>query len=117
MHEITSRLREAALAVPEATEGVACEGTPLEKHTVKVRNKAFLFLGRADAMLKLVESLDEAVRLAAEDPDHYKVGAHGWVTIRFDVDGDPPLERLLRWIDESRRAIGPKRRGGSRPLP
>lgn len=111
MHPTTSALRDAAIGHPDTTEGVACEGTAVEKRTVKTGGKAFLFLGPADAMLKLADSLAEAEGLALADPDHYRVGAHGWVTVRFDPDADPPIERLVRWIGESRRTVAtPKRR-------
>ena len=101
-------LRALALRYPEAQEGVACEGTPLEKRTVKARNKAFVFLGVADAMVKLRESLAEAEKLASKEPGHYKVGAHGWVTVTLSGDEPPPLDVLERWIDESYRLIANK---------
>jgi hypothetical protein len=100
-------LRRFALRYPEAQEGVACEGTAAEKRTVKVRNKAFLFLGPADVMLKLGESAAEAAELASKEPSRYKVGAHGWVTVKFAADESPPLDVLKRWIDESYRLLAP----------
>ena len=93
-------LRRAALRHPDVHEGVSCEGTSLEKRTVKAHNKAFVFLGVADVMVKLRASLPEARRLAKKEPARYKAGAHGWVTARLDGDG-PPLAQLERWIDES----------------
>ena len=45
-----SVMRSAALKLEGVEEGVACEGTPLQRHTVKVNGKAFLFLGLGDAM-------------------------------------------------------------------
>jgi hypothetical protein len=97
-----------ALRYPEAEEGVACEGTAAEKRTIKARGKAFLFLGVTEAMLKLRESLAEATDLAAEEPNRYCVGAHGWITITFGDTRSPALERLLRWVDESYRLLAPK---------
>lgn len=102
-------LRQAALKYPEAEEGIACAGTSLEKRTIKVRNKAFLFLGAADAMLKLQESIPEATKLAEGEPTRYKVGASGWVTIKFDGENALPLDVLTRWIDESYRLLAPKK--------
>src|SRR5688572_15785556 len=81
--DVSRALRSAALRFPEAEEGIACEGTALEKRTIKARNKAFLFLGATDAMLKLHDSVAEATKLASKQPDRYKVGAHGWVTVSF----------------------------------
>ena len=100
-------LRKLALRYPEAQEGIACEGTTIERRTVKARNKAFVFLGLNDAMLKLHESLTEATHLASKEPSRYKVGAHGWVTVTFGND-ESMLEVLKRWIDESYRLIVPK---------
>src|SRR5688572_27526049 len=102
-------LRRAALRHPEVHEGVSCEGTSLEKRTVKAGSKAFVFLGVADVMVKLKDSLPEAIRLAKKDPARYRTGAHGWVTARLTPDDDqsPPLALLERWIDESYQlAIG-----------
>ncbi|MSU77670.1 MAG: MmcQ/YjbR family DNA-binding protein [Gemmataceae bacterium] len=105
--DATQSLRDAALRYPETSEGIACEGTALERRTIKVRNKAFLFLGANDAMLKLSESVAEATDLATKEPGRCKVGAHGWVTVTFQAD-NAEMERLLRWIDESYRLFAPK---------
>jgi len=94
-------LRRAALRHPDVHEGVSCEGTSLEKRTVKAHNKAFVFLGVADLMVKLRASLSEARRLAKKEPARYKAGAHGWVTFRLDGEETAPLAMLERWIDES----------------
>jgi hypothetical protein len=110
-------LRTLALAYPEVGEGVACEGTALEKSTFKARNKAFLFLGTADMMVKLGDSLAEAVGLASEEPDRYKVGAHGWVTVSFDDRELPPIDLLERWIDESYRLIAARQLVAMLPSP
>ena len=96
-------LQEIALRLPQAEVGVACAGTAQEKRTVKARGKAFLFLGPADAMLKLGPSLPEASERAAREPGRYKVGAHGWVTVT--TDGEAPLDLLERWIEESYRVV------------
>ena len=99
-------LRTLGLQYPEAHEGIACEGTAVEKRTVRARDKAFLFVGAEEAMFKLGDSLPEATRLASQAPDRCKVGAHGWVTVR-DVDAIPDGV-LERWVDESYRLIAPK---------
>jgi predicted DNA-binding protein (MmcQ/YjbR family) len=108
MSDPAKSLRELALRYPEAQEGVSCAGTALEKPTVMVRNKAFLFLGKADVMVKLRDSLADAARLAEKEPGRYKAGAHGWVTVTFSDGKAPPLELLEKWIDESYRAIANK---------
>jgi hypothetical protein len=102
-----SILRSLALSYPDTAEGVACAGTALEKRTIKVRNKAFLFLGAKDAMLKLGDSLPQATQLARQQPQQCKVGAHGWVTVALG-DETVPIDVLRRWIEESYRLLAPK---------
>jgi YjbR len=109
-------LLKLALRYPEAQEGIACQGTAAEKRTVKARNKAFLFVGPTNAMVKLRESLAEAAELASKDPNRYKVGALGWVTVTFGSDGSPPLDVLERWIDESYRLLMPSQLVALLPL-
>lgn len=101
-------LRQAALQYPETHEGIACEGTALEKRTIKARNKAFVFLGATDAMFKVGASISEINALAAKEPTRYKIGAHGWTTVTFGDTSTLPLDHLTRWLDESYRLIAPK---------
>ncbi len=98
-------LRKVALRFPGTEEGVACEGTPIESRTVKARNKAFLFIRVDHARLKLRESLPAATRLAAKEPEHFQVGAGGWVKATFSNDWAVPLDILERWIGESYRLV------------
>ena len=93
-------LRKLALEFPGTEEGVACEGTPIERRTIKTVGKAFLFLGVGDAMFKLGASLPAASKLAMKEPDHYKAGKSGWVKVIFGNE-PPPLARLEKWIGES----------------
>ena len=105
--EPAQALRISAMQYPEAQERIACEGTSLEKRTIKARSKAFLFLGAADAMLKLRESLAEATDLASQEPSRYKVGAHGWVTVTFGNDGRPTSDAT----DTAKKTAAKKKRG------
>jgi hypothetical protein len=94
-------LRRLALGYPETTENVVCS-----RASFKARGKAFLFVGgdesSHDAMVKLNDSLEEAAGLAG-----CKVGAHGWVTVRWSRDESPP-KVLAKWIDESFHLLAPK---------
>ena len=99
--EVIQGLRVHAMRHPGVQEGVACEGTSVERRTVKVQGKAFLFLGVADLRLKLGGLLAEATALASKTPDRVKVGAHGRVTVIAGGDGIPPRDLLERWVDES----------------
>ena len=106
--EFIDTLRAHALGLSGAEEGIACQGTALEKRTVHVKKKAFVFLGADHVMVKLHDSLEDAKRLAAQDPAAYRAGANGWVTIRF-VDGQAlPVEQVSHWIDESYRLLAGK---------
>jgi hypothetical protein len=109
--------RKRALGYPEAEEGIACAGTSLEKRTIKVRSKAFLFLGPKDLMLKLGESLAEARIMASREPDRYHAGASGWVKVDLEKHGPPPIEVLARWIDESYRLLAPRTLVAALPPP
>jgi hypothetical protein len=46
---LAAMLMKIARALPDVTEGVACEGTALESRTFKRGTKAFLFVGTKDA--------------------------------------------------------------------
>ncbi|HEX5575907.1 MAG TPA: MmcQ/YjbR family DNA-binding protein [Gemmatimonadales bacterium] len=103
-----ARLRKVALAYPEAYEDM-----PWGHHAIKVKGKTFVFLG-ADAATfslstKLPSSADVALRLPFASPTEYGLGRSGWVTARFPRTARVPMEILKLWIDESYRAIAPKR--------
>jgi hypothetical protein len=49
----------------------------------------------------------QALKLPGSEPTHYGMGAKGWVTLR--PPANTPLKVLLSVIDESYRAIAPKR--------
>ncbi len=102
-------LRTVALRYPEVAEGIACKGTALESRTFKAGKKSFLFVGPGDAKLKLRESHAEAAALARDEPSRYKVGANGWVTVRFASGDFPSMDLLERWIDESYRVVADDR--------
>jgi hypothetical protein len=97
-------LRKIALQYPEAEEGTSCN-----KAAFKARNKAFLFVGMDqtsyNVMLKLRESLPEAARLAAKEPNHYGVGGMDWVKATFSHNESPPAGLMEKWIDESYRLL------------
>jgi hypothetical protein len=42
-------------------------------------------------------------------PTGYGLGKSGWVTASFDDGAAAPLEVLLAWVDESFRAVAPKK--------
>ena len=102
-------LREYALALPESHEEF-----PWGHTAIKVRGKIFLFLGGgSDGGLSLSVKLKDSNTAALDQPfatpTHYGMGKHGWVSAQFAPGENPPIELLQSWIDESYRAIAPKK--------
>jgi predicted DNA-binding protein (MmcQ/YjbR family) len=100
-------LRAHALAYPEAREDF-----PWGERVVKVRGKVFLFLGKGESLslsVKLPGSASIALGLPFTSPTAYGLGKSGWITARFEKGTKPPLEMLKQWIDESYRAVAPRR--------
>lgn len=113
---VLARLRDAALAYPEAVEEF-----PWGDRVVKVRGKIFVFLniheGQLRVTTKLPQSGEVALMLPFVEPTGYGLGKSGWVTARFGPDEEISETMLLEWIDESYRAVAPKRLllGGAAP--
>jgi predicted DNA-binding protein (MmcQ/YjbR family) len=104
-------LRTHALSYPEAKEDF-----PWGERVVKVRGKVFLFLGKGESLslsVKLPGSANVALGLPFASPTAYGLGKSGWITARFEKRDKPPLEMLRQWIDESYRAVAPRRLAAS----
>ncbi len=101
-------LRKAALAYPEAVEDF-----PWGHRAIKVRGKIFLILAAGSDGLgvtaKLTESRFEALALPFAEPTGYGLGKSGWVSARFSPKDAVPMPLLEEWIEESYRAVAPKR--------
>ncbi len=101
-------LRDFALQYPETTEEF-----PWGDRVIKVNKKIFVILGHSDRGLsmstKLPNSGVAALTLPFAEPTGYGLGKSGWVTARFNSDQKPPVQLLCRWIDESYRAVAPKK--------
>ncbi|HSC46735.1 MAG TPA: MmcQ/YjbR family DNA-binding protein [Gammaproteobacteria bacterium] len=107
-------LRKFALGFPEAYEEF-----PWGERVIKVRKKIFLILGRDAAVLrlslKLPSSYGAALLAPFARPTAYNLGKSGWITASFEP-GDPvPMDILRSWIDESYRAIAPKKLAATLP--
>jgi predicted DNA-binding protein (MmcQ/YjbR family) len=104
---------EAALRKHALTYPGAVEEFPWGERAIKVKGKVFVFLSRGDHGLgisvKLPVSAASALGFGFAEPTGYGLGQHGWVTARFAKDDDVPTELLMEWIDESFRAVAPKR--------
>ncbi len=101
-------LRSFALGFPEAREDF-----PWGERVIKVGKKVFVFMGLGDGGLllsvKLPESHIIALMLPFAEPTGYGLGKSGWVTARFDSQERPPEQMLCEWIEESYRAVAPKK--------
>ncbi|MBY0525136.1 MAG: MmcQ/YjbR family DNA-binding protein [Gemmataceae bacterium] len=101
-------LREHALAFPETTEDF-----PWGHMAIKVKGKGFVFTylheGTLSVSVKLPVSGAMALQLAFASRTGYGLGKSGWVTARFAEGDAVPVDMLCDWLDESYRAIAPKR--------
>jgi predicted DNA-binding protein (MmcQ/YjbR family) len=102
-------LRAAALRYPEAVEEF-----PWGHSAIKVRGKAFVFMGadggKFGLSCKLPASHEAAMLLPFATPTGYGLGKSGWVSANFDEgDRKVPLGLLEEWIGESYRAVAPKK--------
>src|SRR6185503_2415392 len=110
LESLELELRDYAMTFPEATED-----HPWGHRAIKVKGKSFLFLGgeketkELSLSLKLPNSRDVAVDLPFAEPTGYGLGKSGWVSARFAKVSDVPIDLLKAWIDESYRAIAPKK--------
>lgn len=90
----------------------AYEDHPWGERVVKVKKKVFVFLGvpgrELHVTVKLPASGMVALALPFVEPTGYGLGKSGWVTATFGSKDRPPVEVLMRWIDESYRAVAPK---------
>jgi predicted DNA-binding protein (MmcQ/YjbR family) len=50
-----------------------------------------------------------ALTLPFASATRYGLGKSGWVSAKFAADEEIPTQLLLEWIDESYRAIAPKK--------
>lgn len=109
-HADAKALRKAALVYPETVEDF-----PWDHHALKVAGKkTFLFLtstaeGGFNCSLKLPYRNEEALKLKGAAPTGYGMAKSGWVTFTFGPKAKPPLAKLIDYLDESWRAVAPKK--------
>ncbi len=118
---VEAALRGFALGFPETHEDF-----PWGERVIKVRKKVFVFMGLGDGGLSLSVKLPEsqiiALMLPFTESTGYGLGKSGWVTARFDPQEKPPKDMLCEWVEESYRAVAPKKLVAAlaedrRPLP
>jgi len=109
------RLKAAALAYPETFED-----HPWGETVVKVRGKVFIFLWESEeglrVTLKLPRSREFALEYPFTKPTGYGLGKAGWVTSSFAPKEKPPPDVLEAWLDESYRAVAPKKLVATLPM-
>src|SRR5947209_4722020 len=108
MKTLTRALRAYALRFPESREDFPWE----DDRVIKVQNKIFVFLGSGREFslgVKLTHSNQAALGLSFVQPMAYGLGRSGWVTVQPARGRLPPVDLLKAWIDESYRAVAPKR--------
>jgi predicted DNA-binding protein (MmcQ/YjbR family) len=102
------QLRSFALSLPEAYEE-----TPWGHLAFKVKKKAFCFYGADETSLgmsvKLPISHEQALQEKWAEPTHYGLGKSGWVSVSFEKGDDVPVELLRGWLEESYKALAPKK--------
>jgi phosphoribosylglycinamide formyltransferase-1 len=110
---LTARVRERAMAQPEADEvlshGMPCFGI--------AGGKKFAYVSidhHGDgkiALLVKISGADEQATLIERDPERFERPAYfgdGWVGIRLDL-GDTDWDSIAGWLQRSWRSVAPKR--------
>ena len=106
---LLTKVRTLALSYPETTEEF-----PWGDRVVKVKGKVFVFMGqdaegRFGCSLKLPRSHALALELPFAEPTGYGLGKSGWVSLRGPELEKAPFAMLEEWLDESFRAVAPKK--------
>ncbi len=109
MNALLTKVRALALSYPETTEEF-----PWGDRVVKVKGKVFIFMGQDEkgmfgCSLKLPRSHALALELPFAEPTGYGLGKSGWVSLRGPQLEKAPFDMLREWLDESFRAVAPKR--------
>ena len=110
LKKAAAALRKHALGYPETIEDF-----PWGHSAFKVKGKVFLFTylcaeeGFLSLSVKLPISAKMALALPFAAPTQYGLGKSGWVTARLYATDEIPLDMLKEWLDESFRAIAPKK--------
>ncbi len=108
-HADAKALRKAALGYPDTREDF-----PWDHHAYKAAGKkVFLFLtgegGGFNCSMKLPFRSEEALKIKGAEPTGYGMGKSGWVTFTFSAKAKVPRAKLLDYLDESWRAVAPKK--------
>ena len=108
LHRCEQAVRTFALSFPESYEDF-----PWGDRAMKVNKKMFVCMGCSAAALtfsvKAPRSAREVLLQPGFEPTGYGLGKSGWVSGRFE-DGDAiPMPLIERLIEESYRAVAPRK--------
>ena len=111
LKQLSAGLRAHALTLPEAWED-----HPWGENVAKVGKKVFVFFGVPDprgeqliVCVKLPKSGLAALDLGFTEPAGYGLGKSGWVMARIGRSDAIDLKLVKGWIEESYRAVAPKK--------
>ncbi len=113
----------AALEALDAIHGHALklpgawEDFPWGERVAKVGKKVFAFLGKGELRedgsfglsVKLPESGPDVLTRPNAEPTGYNLGKSGWVSLTFSRDALPDVAEVKTLIEESFRAVAPKK--------
>jgi len=103
-----THLRDRAMTYPDATEDF-----PWGHRAIKVKAKMFLILANDNGTLRVTVKLPDSNAYALMQPyaapTGYGPGKSGWVTCTFRPADEIPTDLLEEWIEESYRAVAPKK--------
>ena len=104
-------LRDFALTLPDAYEDHPWGGS-----VIKVNKKIFVSFGLPENLdrrlfvgVKLPRTGVYALDMPFVRPSGYGLGQHGWVNVELRPEDSLPVDLLIEWIEESYRAVAPKR--------
>lgn len=109
LDESFNRIKTHGLSLPEAVEE-----HPWGETALKVKKKTFVFMGHTkdggiSLSLKLPRSAEFALLHPFAEKTGYGLGKANWVTCRFYKKDDIPLDMLFEWLEQSYRAVAPKK--------
>lgn len=106
--KLDAAVANIAMAFPDVVEEA-----PWGHRAFKIRKKSFLFSsidgGSFSMSIKLPMSGVIALELPNVEPTGYGLGKSGWVTATFTAKDKLPLSVIEEWLDESYRAVTPKK--------
>jgi predicted DNA-binding protein (MmcQ/YjbR family) len=103
-----AQLRSTALDYPGSREE-----HPWGQSAFKVGKKTFVFMTEFETALncsfKLPQSFEFALDRPFAKPAGYGLARARWVDCHFEAGDEVPMDVIAAWIDESFRAVAPKK--------